>query len=44
MAKIQDCFKIDKALRDEVSKVAKAKGMSRATLYRLAIIEFLNKQ
>jgi metal-responsive CopG/Arc/MetJ family transcriptional regulator len=44
MAKIQDCFKIDKDLLEEVRKASKAKGMSRATLYRMAIIEYLNKK
>lgn len=43
MAKIQDCFKIEKKLREGAEELAKAKGMSRSTLYRLAIIEFIER-
>jgi DNA-binding Xre family transcriptional regulator len=43
MAVNQDCFKIEKKLKEEAKELAKAKGMSRSTLYRLAIIEFIER-
>jgi len=43
MAKDQDCFKIEKALKKQADDFAKSKGMSRGTLYRTAIIEYMQK-
>jgi len=42
MAKNQDCFKIEKKLKDRATEYAKGK-MSRSAVYRIALIEYLER-
>jgi antitoxin component of RelBE/YafQ-DinJ toxin-antitoxin module len=44
MAKDQDCLKIEKALKKQATDAAKAMGISRSSLYRMALIKFLKEE
>lgn len=41
--KIQDCFKLEKEIRERAERAAKQIGMAKSTLYRVALIEYLDK-
>lgn len=43
MAKVQDCFKIEEELKERAQKQSKADGCSRASVYRKALIDYLEK-
>lgn len=42
--KIQDCFKLEKSIKERAERVAKHIGMAKSTLYRVALIEYLDKK
>jgi len=39
--KIQDCFKLEASIKDRAEKAAAKTGMSKSTLYRVAVIKYI---
>lgn len=39
--KIQDCFKLEKSIKERAERVAKQVGMAKSTLYRVAVIKYI---